>query len=318
MAKIINIATHFPKEKITNKDLNERFQEWTPEKILSKTGIRNRAQSSEGETAADLAVLAAEKVFKISGIKKEQIDMLIFITQTQNQCLPTSACEIHNSLGLKKECGAFDVNQGCTGYIYGLCLANNLINDKSIKYVLLLTGDTYTKIIDPNNASVATLFGDGASATIIGELEAKESIGNFEFGTDGSKANLLKCDFAGFRKSINQWDPLFMDGANIMSFTLSEVPKAIELYLEKHDLDLQYFDNVILHQANKFILERLYKKLNITDKGIIDLENCGNTVSSSIPIALEKFVNNKNKKDIKILLVGFGVGLSWGITTIKT
>jgi len=118
MAKTLNIASHFPKEKITNEDLNKNFENWTPEKIFNKTGIRNRSKSAVGETAADLAIIAAEKVFQISNISRDQIDMLIFVTQTQNQCLPTSACEIHNSLGLRKGCGAFDVNQGCTGYIW--------------------------------------------------------------------------------------------------------------------------------------------------------------------------------------------------------
>ncbi len=317
MAKILNIASHFPKAKITNEDLNKNFENWTPEKIFNKTGIKNRAKSADGETAADLAIIAAEKVFKLSNISRDQIDMLIFVTQTQNQCLPTSACEIHNHLGLRTGCGAFDVNQGCTGYIYGLFLAKKILDNKSIRNVLLLTGDTYTKIIDENNANVATLFGDGASATIVSSSIPNECIGGFEFGTDGSKSNLLRCDYAGFKKSIKDWDSLFMDGANILTFTLSAVPKAINTYLENTNSSLEDYDFVIMHQANKFILERLYKKLGITDKGIIDLEEYGNTVSSSIPIALEKYINNDNKKVLNILLVGFGVGLSWGVTSIK-
>ena len=131
MAKILNVASYLPKEKITNEDLSKNFKEWTSDKIFEKTGIKNRYKSQEGETAADLALKAAEKVFINSEISRDEIDLLIFVTQTQNQCLPTSACEIHNSLGLKETCGAFDVNQGCTGYIYGLFLAKNLLNEKS-------------------------------------------------------------------------------------------------------------------------------------------------------------------------------------------
>ena len=317
MAKILKIASHLPEEKITNEDLSIRFKDWSADKIYVKTGIKKRSKSKENETAADLAILAAEKVLKFSDVSKEEIDMLIFVTQTQNQCLPTSACEIHNSLGLKKECGAFDINQGCTGYIYGLFLANNLINNKDIKKILLLTGDTYTKLIDPNNASVSTLFGDGASATLIVQEDKISSIGCFEFGTDGSKSSLIKCDYAGFRKSIDNWDSLQMDGANVMNFTLTEVPKAIYSYLKKSDSVIEDYDYVIFHQANKFILDRLYKKLGILEKGIIHLEDCGNTVSSSIPIAMEKFTNRVNQKKINILLVGFGVGLSWGITSVR-
>ena len=274
MAKIIKIASHLPEEKITNEKLSINLKNWSADKIFKKTGIKKRSKSKDNQSAADLAILAAEKVFKISDISKEDIDMLIFVTQTQNQCLPTSACEIHDSLGLKTECGAFDINQGCAGYIYGLFLANNLINNKSIKNVLLLTGDTYTKLLDPNNASVSTLFGDGASATIIVQEDKKSSIGDFEFGTDGSKSGLIKCDFAGFRKSINTWGPLYMDGANVMTFTLSAIPKAIYSYLKKTNSELKDYEYVIFHQANKFILERLYKKLGISEKGIIHLENC--------------------------------------------
>ena len=317
MAKILKIASHLPEEKITNEQLSNSFKNWSADKIYEKTGIKKRSKSKDNETAADLATMAAEKVLKISDISKDKIDMLIFVTQTQNQCLPTSACEIHNSLGLKTECGAFDINQGCTGYIYGLFLAKNLINNESIKKVLLLTGDTYTKLIDPNNASVSTLFGDGASATIIGHEDKESSIGSFEFGTDGSKSDLIKCDYAGFRKSINNWGSLHMDGANVMTFTLNVIPKAINSYLKKTDSELKDYEYIIFHQANKFILERLYKKLGISEKGIINLENCGNTVSSSIPIAMEEFTKNNNKKEVKILLVGFGVGLSWGITSVR-
>ena len=317
MAKIIKIASHLPEEKITNEKLSINLKNWSADKIYEKTGIKKRSKSKDNETAADLAILAAEKVFKISDIAKEEIDMLIFVTQTQNQCLPTSACEIHNSLGLKTECGAFDINQGCTGYIYGLFLANSLINNKSIKTVLLLTGDTYTKLLDPDNASVSTLFGDGASATIIVQEDNNSSIGSFEFGTDGSKSGLIKCDFAGFRKSINNWGPLHMDGSNVMTFTLSAIPKAIYSYLKKTNSELKDYEYVIFHQANKFILERLYKKLGISEKGIIHLENCGNTVSSSIPLAMEEFTNRNNQNEVNILLVGFGVGLSWGITSVR-
>lgn len=317
MARILKIASYLPEEKITNESLSMRFKDWSANKIFEKTGIKIRSKSQKNETAADLAVLAGEKIFKVSGISKKEIDMLIFVTQTQNQCLPTSACEIHNSLGLKTECGAFDINQGCTGYIYGLFLAKNMIDNKSIKNILLLTADTYTKLIDPNNASVSTLFGDGASATIISQDNNKSSIGSFEFGTDGSKSSLIKCDYAGFRKSIDNWDSLQMDGASVMNFTLTEVPKAFNSYLKKSGSEIKDYDYIIFHQANKFILDRLYKKLGISEKGIIHLENCGNTVSSSIPIAMEKFTQKDNKKEVNILLVGFGVGLSWGITSVR-
>ncbi len=318
MAKIKEITSYFPLGKITNKDLSKRFDKWTEEKIFEKTGIKLRNKADEDETAADLAVGAAKKLIKNYKINIKEIDMLLFVTQTPNQCLPTSACEIHRELNLRKECGAFDINQGCTGYIYGLFLANSIIESGNGKNVLLLTGDTYSKIIDENDASVATLFGDGASATLVSEeINKVKSIGRFEFGTDGSKSKLLNCDFGGFRKAKEEWKKLTMDGANILIFTLNEIPKAIKKYLINSEKDLQKYDFIVFHQANKFILERLYKKLEIEDKGVISIDKCGNTVSSSIPIALEKIINEQKRKELNILLVGFGVGLSWGITSIK-
>ena len=303
--------------------MSDKFPKWTPEKIFEKTGIKERGKSAINETACDLAILASEKLFSKSEIDKNNIDTLIFVTQTPNQCLPSTSCEIHSFLGLSKNCGTFDVNQGCSGYIYGLFLANSLIESGSAKYVLLLTGDTYTKIIDPEDSSAMPLFGDGASASIIGpdfESSLNKSIGRFEFGTDGSKSSFLNCDFGGFRKMPSKWNSLYMNGPGVMTFTLDVIPKAINNFLENQGLNNNDIDLIFLHQANKFILERIYKKTNFLDRGVICLENFGNTVSSSIPIALANKINfgEKYKTNIKskILLVGFGVGLSWGTTLL--
>ena len=320
MAKILDIDYFIPDDKITNEFLSKKFPKWNPESIFNKTGIKQRGKSSEDITAGDLAILASEKLFKKTIITKNKIDFLIFVTQTPNQCLPSTSCEIHEAIGLNQGCGALDVNQGCSGYIYGLNLASSLIDSGSAKYVLLLTGDTYTKLMDSNDPSVVPLFGDGASASIIGpETNTcnQSSIGKFEFGTDGSKASYLNCDFGGFRKTQINWKKLYMNGPGIMSFTLEVVPKAIDNYLKKNHLTKDEIDLLILHQANKFILDRLHNKTNFKEKGVICLEDYGNTVSSTIPIALVENVFLKLKKNMKILLVGYGVGLSWGITCIE-
>lgn len=319
MARILDINYYIPPDKITNQFLSKKFPKWTPENIFIKTGIRERGKAAEDVTAGDLAISAAKKLFENSDIKVDCIDMLIFVTQTPNQCLPSTSCEIHSELSLPEKCGAFDINQGCTGYIYGLNLASSLIDSGSAKYVLLLTGDTYTKLIDENDPSVNPIFGDGASASLIGpDLENSEkSIGEFEFGTDGSKARFLNCDFGGFRKIKEDWDNLYMNGAEVMTFTLKTIPNAINEYLDKYELTIQEIDLCVLHQANKFILDRLYMKTKINEKGVICLEKFGNTVSSSIPIALANNVNFKSERNIKILIVGFGVGLSWGLCLLK-
>ncbi len=320
MAKIIGICTHIPKKKLSNEELVNKFGKWTAEKIYSKTGIKNRGISSENETAADLAIQACEKLFAQEKIDRSEIDMTIFVTQTHNQCIPTTACEIHQALCLRKECGAFDINQGCTGYIYGLQLANSLIESGSAKHVLVLTGDTYTKLIKENDASLATLFGDGASATIVSTQEFREEgpkIGSFEFGTDGSGAELIKSTYGGFRKWDFEDQSLYMNGAGIMEFTLKMVPQAVNKYLVNTNTKIDNYDKIILHQANKLILDRLYSKLGADNRGIISMEETGNTVSTSIPLILEGLLNNKSETIRSILLVGFGVGLSWGITSIR-
>ena len=318
MASILDINYFVPEEKISNEYISKKFPKWTSESIFLKTGIKYRGKAHESVTAGDLAVKASKRLFEKNEIHKSEIDFLIFVTQTPNQCLPSTSCEIHAALGLKQECGTLDVNQGCSGYIYGLNLASSLVDSSSSKYVLLLTGDTYTKLLDNDDPSVVPLFGDGASASIIGpNYNNENSIGKFEFGTDGSKSSYLNCDFGGFRKNQNHWEKLYMNGPGIMTFTLDKVPKAIENYLNKYNLSKDNIDLLILHQANKFILDRLHQKTGFKDKGVVCLENYGNTVSSTIPIALAENVFFKMKKNMKILLVGFGVGLSWGITYIK-
>lgn len=320
MTRIIDIEFHVPDEKITNFEISKRFPKWTPEKIFDKTGISKRGKSAPEETAADLAIIAAQRLLKRMSIDKNLINMLIFITQTPNQVLPSTSCEIHHTLGLNEKCGSFDINQGCSGYIYGLYLASNIIDNSSAEYILVLTGDTYTKLFSKNDSTLVPIFGDGASATLLGRDNKKIknlSIEGFEFGTDGSKANYLNCEFGSLIKPKIEWKNLYMNGPGIMTFTLDTIPKVFNSYLNKYSININDIDYVIFHQANKFILERLYKKLNIRNKGVICLEDYGNTVSSSIPIAIKELDLFNNAKKYNILLVGFGVGLSWGMTKIR-
>ncbi len=200
-------------------------------------------------------------------------------------------------------------------------LAKSIINNNGAGSVLLLTGDTYSKIIDPNDSALVTLFGDGSSATLVANDHdnEEEKIGPFSFGTDGANADLLSCRQGGFKYSLSEDDKyLRMNGGAIMSFTLKKVPEAIASYLEMNNYSLQDFDHILMHQANKFILDRLYSKIGAEEKGIVYISDYGNTVSSSIPCALAGLHFNKIKDTEKtILLVGFGVGLSWGCTWIK-
>mgnify|MGYP001351072155 CR=1 FL=1 len=321
MSKISAIRSYLPNDILTNHELASRFDNWSADKIFDKTGIKKRHIASTTENVIDLAVSAAEKIFadKNNIVMKSDIDTLILITQTSSQLIPSSACAVHKRLGLNENCASFDINQGCAGYIYGLFTANSIIKSNNSKVVLLLTSDVYSKIIDKNDASCATLFGDAGTATIIeSDINNKNnsSIGNFYFGTDGTNFDKLICK-RKLPNSANICDDfLKMNGPSILEFTLKKIPQAINNYLIKNNLTLDDYDYFIFHQANKFILEKLFSKIGIKHKGLIEIMDCGNTASNSIPIALEKLIYKVGYKKSKILLVGFGSGLSWGITSI--
>ena len=319
MSYIAAISSYLPDRLLTNHELAVRFPRWTADRLLSKTGISERRIAAPGETAGDLALKAAQKLLATAEIKADNIDMLLLVTQTPDQALPATACRIHHELGLSKRCGAFDLNQGCSGYIYGLAVADGMITAGIADTVLLLTADTYSKLIHSDNQSVLPLFGDGACATLVmPDIDPKiKGVGPFEFGTDGSGGGFLCCTHNGFKVPLSKQSSLYMDGAAVLTFTLSVVPKALNQYLEKNNLSLDIFDHVLFHQANKFILEKLYAKIGASDKGLISMEKTGNTVSSTIPFVLEKILEEPCPvKCRKVLLCGFGVGLSWGISSI--
>jgi 3-oxoacyl-[acyl-carrier-protein] synthase-3 len=319
------IDYYLPHTVVTNEDLAREFPEWTVDKITDKVGIKKRHAASEHETAVDLAVSAAQKLFE-QGINKESIDYILFCTQSPDYYLPASACIIQDRLGLPNDIGALDFNQGCSGFIYGLSLAKGLLAAGIAKNVLLLTGETYTKRLHPRDKGNRSIFGDAASATLIAP-EGFAEIGEFCLGTDGSGAeNLIiktggsrspdKADEVVFDENNNPLSPdyIYMDGSEIFSFTLRAVPALIEKTLEKNAIDKGAVDLYIFHQANKYMLDFLRKKIKIDEgKFYIYLSEVGNTVSSTIPIAMyEAMKDGTLHNGMKVLLAGFGVGYSWG------
>lgn len=325
------VEYYLPEKILSNADIQKSFQDWTEEKIFQKVGIRERHIAAEDETAVDMAQKAAEKLFRKSERLREKIDFVIFCTQSPDYKLPTSACILQNRLGISQTAGAFDFNLGCSGYVYGLSIAKAFVTGGMAKNVLLLTGETYSKYIHPQDKSNLSLFGDAATATVV-STEGQFEIGEFEFGTDGSGYEQLIVRNGGAKFPNSNADTsedenghivsdnhLFMDGQGIFSFTLKQVPKLVENVLKKNNLDKTNVDLYMFHQANVFILEFLRKKLKIEKENFYYyIENVGNTVSSSIPIALSKAMEQKaldNKKNI--MLVGFGVGLSWAGCIIK-
>lgn len=324
-SKIDLIDYYFPSEILSNDDLNEIFPEWDAGKIETKVGIKSRHIAGEKDTALSMGIEAGRKV--CSKIELAKIDYVIFCTQSPEYFLPSGACIIQDILGLRKDIGAIDINLGCSGYVYGLSLADSLIKSEQASKVLLITSETYSKHIHPQDKGNRSIFGDAATATIISTSD-KPKIGKFVFGTDGSGFNKLIVRKGAFNsekveklyeKSTFPEEYLYMNGPDIFNFTMEVVPDLVEKCLLKNDIDKVNVDMFIFHQANKYILNFLRKSIKIEkEKFYINLENTGNTVSSTIPIAFKQCLDDGLiKTGDKIMLVGFGVGLSWASTIIE-
>lgn len=327
-AKIKAISYHLPEKILTNEALIEKFPEWSVEKIADKTGIKERRIAEENVCSSDIGILSCEKLFKEHNIDRNEVDFLILCTQSPDYFLPTTACIMQEKLGIPTAAGAFDFNLGCSGYVYGLSLAKGLIETGAAQNILLVMAETYSKFIHPSDKSVRTIFGDAAAATLltIENSDVKEPIGSFVFGTDGRGANNLIVKTGGMRYpiktdskvtdefgNVHDENSLYMNGSEIFIFTLGIVPKTMKEVLQKANLNQEDIDLFVFHQANQYMLTELRKKLKIPEeKFYIHLENCGNTVSSTIPIALyHAMKEGKVSKGSKVLIMGFGVGYSW-------
>lgn len=312
-AGIAAIEYHLPERTLTNGELAQEHPDWSVAKIETKTGIRQRHLSGPTETSLDLGARATEKLFQSGIVNRAEIDFVLLCTQTPDYLLPTSACILQDRLGLRKTVGALDFNLGCSGFVYGLGLAKGLVETGQARAVLLVTADTYSKLLAPDDHSVRTIFGDAAAATLVrAQALGTASMGPFVFGTDGSGAGNLIVKSGGMREG-GPIGTLTMNGPEIFRFTLDVVPRLIEETLSRASLGRDDVDLYVFHQANAFMLEHLRRKLEISpDKFVINLHDCGNTVSSTIPIALKRCsTDGRLKPGHRLMLVGFGVGYSW-------
>jgi 3-oxoacyl-[acyl-carrier-protein] synthase-3 len=322
-AEIRDVAYHLPDEIVTNVALSASFPEWTAQEIESKLGIVERRIAGKDETSADLALRAAETLFSGGRHSRESVDFLLFCTQTADYLLPTSACLLQDRLGLRNDIGAIDFNLGCSGYVYGLGLAKGLVETGQAESVLFLTGETYSKVMRIDDKSTRTLFGDAGSATLVTRSEKDHgSIGPFVYGTDGSGWSDLIVRSGGARSPGNPLQDglgLCMDGPKIFNFSIREVAKSLAHLLEKARLTIEQVDLFVFHQANKYMLDFLQRKCGLPkDKFYLHFAHSGNTVSGTIPIALHHALLEKRIKpgDVVVLL-GFGVGLSWGGCVVR-
>lgn len=322
-AYIRHITSNYP-ENIEYNSLEGR--------LTSKIGVYKRPTALPEECASDLAVKAAEELFFKYQVNRSTVDAVILCTQTPDYIMPATACVIHGRLGLSTKCMAFDINQGCSGYINGLSLAKGLVESGQAENVLLLTADTMSKLLHPLDMRVKPIFGDSAAATLIsGTYSRTEFMRNFRFGTNGADFRKIIVHYGGMR--MKYADPevacrevtdkygnvrsdahLYMDGKSVLTFTAGVVPTMMDDILRSARLSMDDITNFIFHQANKFMLENVQKACGIPDDGryFNYCEDVGNTASASIPNAINKMQDMDIVLGKRCLLMGFGVGLSWG------
>lgn len=345
MVYINALSYYLPDEVITNEDIIRDFhdyggdpnEELTEASILAKCGVRTRYLCPPEETAKHLGIHASEKLFNQWNIDRSAIDYLIFVSDALEYKGPTTACVMQHELGLSQQISAIDVLHGCTGWIYGVSLAKALIQSGQVNNVLLVTSDIPQRVIHPLDTEIRAIFSDGAAATLISNSKIPDglngSIGDFIFGTDGKGEKNLYTARSGTENPADvAWlkqhehipskllgGRLTMDSPKIFLFAFRKVPKLINEILDKHNLVKDDIDYFILHQANGSMLEFLRKRMKIPSEKFINcIEHTGNTVASSIPIAMVLTNEEKAfKPGQKIIVAGFGLGYSWGATLIS-
>jgi len=319
--KISSISYHLPEKTEGLIDLQRDNPDWDMPKLLEKTGIRTRHIASSDQTASDLAYIAAEQLLSDTQIRN-QIDLLILVTQSPDYLLPTSACILQDRLRLSQNCMAFDINLGCSGFVSALSVAGGLIESGVVNTGLILCADTYSKYIDKHDRACRPIFSDGAAAILV-ERTAIDSIGPFDFGTDGSGFEHLIVRRGGARdpdKASDHSHPILeMHGSDVFVFTMRVVPACIVKLLARAGLNIDQVDLFIFHQASRLVIENLIRLMSLDEKKVfVNHEFIGNTVSATIPIALKDAVaNGRLTTGQTVVLVGFGVGLSWSAVVLR-
>lgn len=331
MAYIKAISYYLPEKVVTNEELLKEFPEWSVDKVAAKVGVYSRRLAAENETAGDMAEKAARNLFDEYNIEPKDIDFVMLCTQSPDYFLPSTACILQNRLGIPTSAGAFDYNLGCSGCVYGIAMANSFVSSGLAKNVLLLTAETYQKYLHPSDKSNRSIFGDGAAACLI-STEGIAEIGNCVLGTDGSGAEHLMVKTGASRQKTatgnvevdedghDRYDDyLYMNGSAIFNFTLDAVPAMMAQILERNGCSKEDVDFYIFHQANKFMLNTIRKVCVLPkDRFYVNLEETGNTVSSTVMIGLKQCIDSgKITSGMKVMISGFGVGLSWGGTILK-
>ncbi len=334
MIAIESIACAFPARCVTNTELRAEYPEWDFDRLEQRTGVFSRYVAGDGETAFDFVTQACERLAAKDQLRSNEIDAVIFCTQTPDYIMPPNSCLLHGKLGLKPKALAFDINLACSGYIYGLQLAASLIESKAASRVLLATADTYTRYIHAGDRATRCLFGDGGAVSILTESGNGRGIREIRCGTSGKHFDKFMVPAGGMRRprgaetaketvdrsgNIRSAENIVMDGLGVLSFFNATVPCAVKETLDRNGLSIGDIDLFVFHQASQLALDSLRSILKIpAGKMVYDLEEIGNLVSASIPVALSRAMHSgRAKAGQRVLLCGFGVGLSWGTALVE-
>lgn len=324
---ITAMSAAVPKRVIKNREYTEVFSQEEANEIVDKTGIEERRFSDAETCSSDLCFAAAEKLIADNNINREEIDLLVFISQTPDYKMPATSCTLQHRLGLPNSTIAFDITLGCSAFLYGLSVVYGMMERSGLRKALLLDGETRSKVYSPRDRRSAFLFGDGGVAALI-ERDPKFSKSTFSLNSDGSRADLIMIPAGGYRKmssvetvvekvvdefgNMRSEEQGYMRGGDVFNFVIREIPKDIKKTVAYAEKEIDSFDYVVFHQANNFINSYIAKKMKLnTEKIPSTIAKFGNTSSVSVPLTIVSELQGKLDGKKELLLTAFGVGMTW-------
>lgn len=322
-AGILGVGYYVPEKVLTNKDL-EKMVDTSDEWIIERTGIKERHIASPEEATSDLSTIAGKRALESAGVKAEELDLIIVCTLSPDMFFPATSCIVQNNLGAVNA-GAFDLSAGCSGFVYGLSVACQMVSTGVHKKILVIGAETLSRITNWQDRNTCVIFADGAGAAVVGEVEEGYGYYNSVLGADGSGGSHIIMPAGGSRKPStvetlkDNLHYIHMDGAEVFKFATRVVPAAAKKVLAPTELEMDDIDIIIPHQANVRIIQSAAKRLKQpVEKFFVNIEKYGNTSAATVPIALaEAWEQGRIKKDDNVLLVGFGTGLTWAACVLK-
>jgi len=320
--KICTMQSSLPATKVSNEDLEKERPDWDMKKVSTKTGVVSRSIAKNDETSFDLAKIGIQKLIDSGQLDCQKIDCLIVCTQTPDYLMPSNSFLLHSEFNFREDILVYDYNLACSGFVFGLIMIDSFFKAGYCNSALLVTGDTYSKLIDPDDRSTRSLFGDGVVVSLIEKGSDVQGILGVATGASGKDGQSFWVPEGGFRHPAAAGNPLGvieMDGMRVWKFIVKQVPKQIRTLLEENDLEFDDIDWFIFHQASKLTLDGLVSKLKIPEEKVLyNYDKIGNTVSASIPFVLEQSLRDDVFKPGQVVLIsGFGVGLSWASVLFK-